>query len=32
VSISHGTAIVVMLVWTGVFVALGAWRMRTMDA
>jgi hypothetical protein len=32
VSMSDGTAIAVMLVWTAVFVALGAWRMRTMDA
>ncbi|HEX4563181.1 MAG TPA: ABC transporter permease subunit [Solirubrobacteraceae bacterium] len=32
VSMSDGTALAVMLVWTAVFVALGAWRMRTMDA
>jgi ABC-type transport system involved in multi-copper enzyme maturation permease subunit len=32
VSMSNGAAIAVMLVWTAVFIALGAWRMRTMDA
>jgi ABC-type transport system involved in multi-copper enzyme maturation permease subunit len=32
VSLSQGTAIVVTLVWLAVFLALGAWRTRTMDA
>jgi hypothetical protein len=29
---SGGTALVVILVWLVVFLALGAWRTRTMDA
>jgi ABC-type transport system involved in multi-copper enzyme maturation permease subunit len=32
VSMSEGFALVVMLVWLVVFLALGAWRTRTMDA
>jgi hypothetical protein len=31
VSMSEATALIVMGVWTAAFVALGAWRMRTMD-
>jgi ABC-type transport system involved in multi-copper enzyme maturation permease subunit len=32
VTMSTGTAVVVSLVWIAVFLALGAWRTRTMDA
>lgn len=32
VSMSAGTAIVVMVLWVAVFLALGAWRTRAMDA
>ncbi len=32
VSMSSATAILIMLVWLAVFLALGAWRTRTMDA
>lgn len=32
VSMSQGTALVVLLAWMAVFTALGAWRTRTMDA
>jgi hypothetical protein len=32
VSMPQGTAILVVIIWVGVFVALGAWRTRTMDA
>jgi ABC-type transport system involved in multi-copper enzyme maturation permease subunit len=32
VSMSEGTALIVMLIWLVVFLALGAWRTRTMDA
>jgi ABC-type transport system involved in multi-copper enzyme maturation permease subunit len=32
VSMSQGTALLVLLVWLAVFLALGAWRTRTMDA
>jgi ABC-type transport system involved in multi-copper enzyme maturation permease subunit len=32
VTLSHGTAIVVLVIWLGLFVALGAWRTRRMDA
>jgi ABC-type transport system involved in multi-copper enzyme maturation permease subunit len=32
VAMSHASAEIVMVVWIAVFVALGAWRMRTMDA
>ena len=31
VSMSEATALIVIGVWTGALVALGAWRMRTMD-
>lgn len=31
VTMSSATAVIVMLVWVGVFLALGAWRTRTMD-
>jgi hypothetical protein len=29
---SGGTALIVILAWLAVFLALGAWRTRTMDA
>lgn len=32
VTLSQGTALVVLIVWLAVFLALGAWRTRTMDA
>jgi ABC-type transport system involved in multi-copper enzyme maturation permease subunit len=32
VSLSQGTAVLVTLIWLAVFLALGAWRTRTMDA
>ena len=32
VTMSTGTAVVVVLLWLVVFLALGAWRTRTMDA
>jgi hypothetical protein len=32
VSMSGGTAVVVVIAWVAVFLALGAWRTRTMDA
>jgi hypothetical protein len=32
VTMSTGTAVIVALVWIAVFLALGAWRTRTMDA
>ncbi len=32
VSMSQGTALVVLIVWLAVFLALGAWRTRQMDA
>jgi ABC-type transport system involved in multi-copper enzyme maturation permease subunit len=32
VSMSEGTALIVLVVWVAVFLALGAWRTRTMDA
>jgi ABC-type transport system involved in multi-copper enzyme maturation permease subunit len=32
ITMSSGTAIIVILVWLAVFLALGAWRTRTMDA
>jgi len=32
VSMSQGTALLVLVVWLAVFLALGAWRTRTMDA
>lgn len=32
VSMAEGTAILVLIVWLAVFLALGAWRTRTMDA
>lgn len=32
VSMASATAVLIMLVWLGLFLALGAWRTRTMDA
>ena len=32
VTMSQGTAVLVLVIWLGVFLALGAWRTRTMDA
>ena len=32
VTMSEGTALVVLIAWLAVFLALGAWRTRTMDA
>ncbi len=32
VSLSQGTAVLVVILWLAVFLALGAWRTRTMDA
>ena len=31
-TMAQGTALVVVLAWLAVFLALGAWRTRTMDA
>lgn len=32
VTMSQGTALLVLVLWLGIFLALGAWRTRTMDA
>ncbi len=32
VTMSQGTAVIVLVAWVAVFLALGAWRTRTMDA